>query len=225
MACDSTNNNVVYVSQKDTLLKQYFAELDSFPYYDTTQLNYQMLRAYYHNDTNVMRNINLALKQEKEYDRFWSEMDTCIHQEKLQDLDVDEAYRFIYLPAFCSMSINVTITKKGDSSKLNFLLYQITFDTMQCRILSKFDKSLTRHQWEEFRSKMQWGDIWGLKRENGSHGVDGTNLTFIAYQNGQRWDRADKINYGRRWVYSSLDDALTFILKISGNKKGCYWVQ
>jgi len=207
------------------VLKEYLLEIDSFPYYDTTEVNYKVLKAYQKNDTVLLKNLIKQIREVKKQESVWSVMDTCIHQLKLQDLHVDEAYRFIFHPPFCTTPISVTITKKGDSANLHFLLYQNGYDTVICRIISEYDKKLTTEEWEEFRSKLWSGDIWGLKRENDIHGVDGSNLTFIGYQSGKFWNTPDKISYGKRWVYSSLNEALRFALMKSGNKKGCYWIQ
>lgn len=224
-SCNAKSNDTDKVSLKDSLLAAYLHEIDSLPYYDASETNYQVLRAHYYNDTNFLKTVNKRIREEREYRNEWDMKDSCIHQKKLEDLDVDEAYRFIYFPAFCDKTINVTVTKSGDSAILNFLLYQSIFNQVECNIISNFEKRLTQLQWEAFRSKLWAGDIWGLKRENGLHGVDGNSLIFIGFQSGKPWNGPDKIVYGERWEYSSLKDALTYILKISGNKKGCYWVQ
>lgn len=218
------NNSNPYL--RDSLLKEYFSEIDSLPYYDTTDINYRVLRAYQNSDTALLKSLNSQIKKQNEFIRYRSLRDSCIHQKPLQQLDADEAYRFILLPAFCSTPINVTITKKGDSINLHFLLYQIKFDTASCRIISEYEKKLTSEQWQEFSNKLLLADIWGLKPENGIHGFDGSTITFAAYQKGNpSFNRIDKISFGTRWEFSTLYDPLQFILKISGNKKGCYWIQ
>jgi hypothetical protein len=225
-SCTQKDNSDLKYSIRDTVLKQHLLELDSLPYYDTTEINYKVLKAYQNNDTTFFKNLSNQIKKQKEYKQYWSLMDTCIHQPALQDLGADEAYRFVFLPAFCSTPINITVTKKGDSANLHFLLYQNQHDTVSCKVVSEFDKKLTSKEWEEFNDKLSLADIWGLKRENGIHGLDGSTITFIGFEKGNpSFNRPDKICYVNRWEFSTLHDALTFILKISGNKKGCYWVQ
>ncbi|MGC4104051.1 hypothetical protein [Ferruginibacter sp.] len=225
-SCTQKCNDQLKYSIRDTVLKQHLAELDSLPYYDTTDINYKVLKAYQNNDTTFFKNLIVQIKKQKEYSHYGSLMDDCIHQPELNDLGADEAYRFIFLSAFCIEPINVTVTKKGDSANLHFLLYQGQYDTIPCKIESEYDKKLTSAQWEEFSNKLFQADIWGLKRDNGMHGVDGSSITFIGYVKGNpSFNRPDKFCYVSRWEFSTLHDALTLLLKISGNKKGCYWVQ
>jgi hypothetical protein len=224
-SCNQGNNSELKYSIRDTVLKEHLLEIDSLPYYDTTEINYKILRAYQNNDTAFFKNLSSQIKREKEYKNYWSSMDTCIHQQKLQELGVDEAYRFIFLPAFCRTPINMTVTKKGDITNLHFLLFQNKYDTASCKIISEYDKKLTQKEWEEFSDKLLAADIWGLKRENGIHGLDGSTITFIGYQKGNSsFNRPDKISYVNRWEFSTLHEAFTYLLKISGNKKGCYWI-
>lgn len=222
ISCNTITERNRTVSVKDSLLKQYFLELDSLPYYDTTDVNYQVLKAFHSNDTNFLKALNIKLREERDYHNRWALGGSCLHLKKIQELGAEEAFRFDFLPPFCSTPINITITFKNDSASLEFLLYQNAFDTAKCNIISHFSKSLTKEQWEEFRSKLWNGDIWGLKRENGIHGMDGSNLTFIGYQSGKKYQRPDKIIYGERWVYSSLKEAFEYALIVSGNRKGCY---
>lgn len=225
LSCSQSENNAPDYSTRDSLIKVYLGDIDSLPYYDTTEDNYQMLKAYHKNDTALIKNALIKNREAREYERKWSFTDSCVHQMALQDLGVDEAYRMIYYPAFCTMPISVTLTKKGDSANLHFLLYEYAHDTVACRIISNYNRKLDINAWAEFRSKLWYGDIWGLKRENGIHGNDGTTLTVIGYQSGKPWNTPDKISYANRWSYSSLSGALEFALVLSGNKKGCYWVQ
>jgi hypothetical protein len=224
-SCTQRDNSTSKYSIRDTVLKEHFLAIDSLPYYDTTEINYRVLKAYQSNDTTFFKNLSTQIKKASEYKRYWSSMDTCIHQQNLKDLGVDEAYRFEFLPAFCSTPINVTVTIKGDSANLHFLLYQNKHDTVSCKVISEYDKKMSSKEWEEFNDKLSLADIWGLKRENGIHGLDGSTITFIGYQKGNSsFNRPDKICYVNRWEFSTLHDAFTYLLKISGNKKGCYWI-
>src|SRR5436190_20380967 len=47
---------------KDTLLKQYVAQADSFSYFDTVNSNYRLLKAYLNNDTSYLSNTLRELK-------------------------------------------------------------------------------------------------------------------------------------------------------------------
>ena len=150
---------------------------------------------------------------------------SCIHLKNLKELNCDRAYRFIYHSAFCYDPIVATITKKQDSINLHFLVYHLKHDTTPCRVITEFNRRLTSDNWDNFYNNLENADIWGLKRENGRRGVDGSTLTFMAYENEAYVRNNPRHCYIHRWVYSSLNETFDYVLKISGNKTGCYWVQ
>ncbi len=224
-SCQQSEITPVKYSLRDSVLKEHLNTVESLPYYDTAEINFKILKAYQNNDTTFLKSLRTQIAQEKEDVPSWLFGDSCLHQQKLQDMGVDEAYRFIYFPPFCTTPINVTVTRKGDSSNLHFVLYQNKYDTGACRIISEYDKKLTSNNWEEIKSKLRVADIWGLKRINGASGLDGNSLIFIGYQKGDvHFNRPDRYCYVYRWEFSTLGELLVAILKMSGNRKGCFWV-
>ncbi len=227
-ACKDNLANTKPYSLRDTVVKKYFAIADSTDQIDTTEESYKILKAYVLNDTASIKKLKADFIDFRKFDEEWSIYDSCIHQKKLQSLDIDTGYRFIYDRAFCPYKINATITKSGDSVKLNFILYQPNWDTAKCRIISEFNKSLTQKNWDDLMFAIRKCDFWGLKKLNGIQGVDGDGLTVIGYiKDNPRFPRPAQFKYVYRWGISStsLEDPFHLLLKISGNKKGCIWIE
>jgi len=225
ISCSSKGDKNLAYSFQDSVLQEHLSEFESMPYFDSTEINYKVLRAYKNNDTAFFTRLHNDIEIAKKYRYRWDSNDTCIREQELSQLNVDEAYRFIYDAAFCIYRVHVTITKKTDSANLHFLIYQYSQDTMPCRVINEFDKSLSLKTWAEIRDAIDKSDFWGLKRDNGVHGVDGSSLTVIGYKKGKNHTDTDKINFVSRWEEATLREPLNLILKISGNKQGCFWIE
>ncbi len=225
-SCKNSGNKNLSYSIRDSVLQEHLAALDSLPYFDTTDINYKILKAYKSNDTFFFKNLHIDIEREKKFRHQWDLIDSCAKEQKLSDLNVDEAYRFIYQAAFCPYKVNVTITKKTDSASLHFLIYQYQWDTAKCRIINEFDKKLPIKNWTEITESLDKYDFWGLKRENGVHGLDGSSLTVIGYKKRDTlYRRETKTNFIYRWGGTTLGEPFHLVLKISGNKQGCFWIE
>ncbi len=223
-ACNNSDNKSTKFD-REIALKKYLLAIENIPFYDTSDINFKVLKAYQCNDSLFFSNIENEQKYENSYEAKLKIKSSCIHLKNLKDLNCDKAYRFTYYAPFCSKPIVATITKKQDSINLHFLVYQLKHDTTPCMIITEFNKRLTSDNWDTFYNKLENADIWGLKRENGRSGVDGSTLTFMAYENDANERNNPRHCYIDRWVYSSLDETFVYVLKISGNRKGCYWMQ
>src|SRR5688572_15854378 len=124
ISCNIKNENSKMYSLKDTVTREYLEIIDSTDYSDTTDINYKILKAYLKNDTFFFKKLHSDIEKERRYKEQWENNDTCIHQPSLQDLDADEAYRFVYTAAFCEYKLNVTISKRGDSANIHFIILQ-----------------------------------------------------------------------------------------------------
>ena len=225
-SCKDRLSNRLNFSLKDSVLKEHLLAMDSIPYYDTTEINYKVLKAYQNNDTTFFKSLRIEIQKESEYRRRWENSDSCVHLKKINELNADEAYRFFYYPAFCPSPIIATITKRDTNINLHFIVYQSNYDTISCKIITEFNKKLTMKNWEDFSSKLGLADIWGLKRENGMQGFDGTTIRFIGYQKSNPYyNQKEKVCYVHRWEVTTLRDAFDIILKVSKNKKGCVWIE
>lgn len=210
---------------RDTDLQNYLLVLDSLPYYDTTDLNYKALKAYQKNDSNFFIEFAEEKKRKQEFLKQWANSDTCVKLKPLDSLGVDQAYRFKFISAFCSMPIIATVTKKGEEVNLHFIVYQSQYDTVRCEMINEINKKLTLDNWEDFSMKLMQADIWGLKRDNGISGLDGSTMTFTAFENIPNTSRPPRQCFVERWSYSTLKEPFDYIVKLSGNTKGCFWIQ
>jgi hypothetical protein len=147
--------------------------------------------------------------------------DSCVKQTRLQALGVDEAYRFNYHKSFCPYATDVTISNKRDSINLHFILYQQDWEAT-CKIINEFDKKLTIQNWNDVMESLTRADFWGLKRDNGYHGLDGDGLTVTGYKKGMDNNR-DDFHLVYRWDVhrTALIDPFILVLKFSGDKQGC----
>jgi hypothetical protein len=225
ISCQGNNSTTKY-SLKDSILKEHLFALDSLPYYDTTDINYKVLKAYQNNDTTFLKKLHSDIERGRGFAQQWRSMDSCVQQTKLESLNCDEAYRFIYSGPFCPMKQITTISKSGDSINLNFELYQLKWDAMECKKIDAFNKKITTKNWEEITRLMDRDDFLGLKRENNIHGLDGSTLIVIGYaKEGFNHIKAMKYNYVSRWSSSILRDAFELVTKLSANKQGCLTIK
>ena len=227
-SCKENQNKIQIVSIKDTVLKEHFLMIDSLPYYDTNDFDYQILRAYYNNDSVFFKKLQADITYKRNNKGMLDFMDTCIHQQLLKDLKTDEAYRFIYSAAFCPYKLNVTITKTINKYNLHFIIYQFRWDTADCRIINEYDRSLTESNWKQIDEALDNADFWGLKEDNGVHGLDGSTLQIDGYIKGDsNYLRSSKSHSISRWSPgpTAIFNPFTLVLKFSGNRQGCLWVQ
>ncbi|MBN9295756.1 MAG: hypothetical protein J0I41_02045 [Filimonas sp.] len=226
--CKQTSKPYSTFSLRDSILATYFKVTDSLSNSDTTDFNYKIVKAYMTNDTVFLKKLRTDIELERSPGTRWAALDSCIHIPKLQDLDADEAYRFVYEAAFCPYKINVTVSRKKDNSTLHFILYQFAWDSASCKIIKEYDKKLVPAHWNEITDAIQYADFWGLKRDNNIHGNDGDDITVIGYQKADSLrGRPAKYNYVRRWsiTQTSLHNPFHLILKLSDNKQGCIWTE
>jgi hypothetical protein len=227
-ACTGTTRSDPGNAYMDTAVNEHLLYQKLLDEFDSTDINYGVLNAYMKKDTTYFKKLRVAIEESKRFKKEWAIQDSCIHQVAIDELKVDKAYRFIYGAAFCPYKINITVSRKGGNSILHFILYQFKWDTASCRIISDYEKQLTEKQWNEFADAIQNADFWGLKWDNGLHGVDGDNIKVWGFENGDTaFERPTKAHYVERWSVhrSTLSDPFNLLLKFTGNKQGCFWVE
>lgn len=226
MSCDRTSESSEKYSLRDTVTKEHLQMLDSSEYTDTTDINYKVLKAYLANDTVFFDRLKMDIAQKNKFKKEYGNNDSCIHQKRLQDLNADEAYRFVYTAAFCDKKLNVTVTRNGDSANLHFILFQDVWLNKECKVLSEYDKKISPKNWQDFSDLMDKADFWGLRSSNGVQGLDGSTLITTGFTRGYRtYEMKSKYNYVYRWGYSTLSEPFHFALKLSGNTQGCLVVK
>jgi len=210
------------ISYKDSVVKEYLQYQQSVNELDTNDLTYKVLNAYTKNDTAYFRELHRQIEGEKESQKQWAMLDSCIRQPELKDLNADVAYRFTYKASFCLYRINITVTKKANSINLHLIIYQYAWNNLKCQIESEYDKPLTVKNWEDFTEAMEHSDFWGLKKDNGHHGFDGSTLIVSGFeQRDIRMHQPPRFHYVSRWGLSTLAEPFDFLLKLSAPKKGC----
>jgi hypothetical protein len=207
---------------RDTVVKSYFQSVEGAGGVDTGMMNYLLLKAYVNNDTAVLRKAAEEIKKWDANRKQWESMYNCIGQPKLQDLGADEVYRFIYSQAFCQSGLSITITRKGDSIRLNTIWYIYHWDSSACRLLQESNKTLTTTQWSDLTSALHHADLWALNEENDLHGLDGDDLTVMGYVNDKESKRP-RYTRVHRWrpSVSPLGDPFILVRKLAGAKT-CY---
>jgi len=218
---------VLSYSFKDSVIKRHFETVDSISSYDTNTYDYKLLKAYYLNDTNYLQGYNNLLQSISKTRNVWYYNDSCIHQPELIDLNIEEAYRFIYWKAFCPYSLNITIGKLEREINLHFIIYKPynDYDSLPCSIVDEFNKKLTVREWENFEEAMNRADYWALKERNDRNGVDGSGLEIYGCIKGYLKKNAiqTKTYHIYRWGAEryTIGEAFMLLLKYSRNKKGC----
>src|SRR5689334_13701198 len=78
---------------EDSVVVKYLSMIDSLDFFDTTDYEYRILKAYNKNDTafflKMNNDINIAIENRKKFPG----PDTCVHVARLSGLDADEVYR------------------------------------------------------------------------------------------------------------------------------------
>jgi hypothetical protein len=100
----------------------------------------------------------------------------CEQPPPINTLNFKEAYRFSYDAAFCNRSVSLTIGKKPDTVTLDTYLYEVNDTETECKTISHTTKQLSEQVWDKFISSIDYADFWGLKEDNGRHGMDGSSL-------------------------------------------------
>jgi hypothetical protein len=140
ISCDNRNENSQEYSLRDSVIKEHLQLIDSSDYVDTTDINYKVLKAYLADDTAFFNKLRLDIAKKNEFKERSKNNDSCLHQKSLHDLNADEAYRFVYTAAFCQYKLNVTISRRGDSSNIHFIILQDVWLNKICRIINEYDK-------------------------------------------------------------------------------------
>ena len=222
-SCTGTNSHEPKSTFRDSVIKFYREEANINRKFDTSDFNYKLLNAYIAYDSAALNKIFAEINKEKESRKWWGQLDSCIKLTSLKDMDIDEGYRFEYDGALCPLRQITTIYKRNDTIKLKFELYQLKWDTAECRKLEEFDRVLILKNWEDFLDKVERGDFWGLKSDNHRFGVDGSTYYITGFKKGSN-NLPSKYHFVYRWGHTSLYDAFEYATLLAANKKGCFWI-
>ena len=182
IACKSNSEKHAEIQARDSIMVKYFQVVDSLPYSDTLDGKFKLLKAYHTNDTSYLKT---SYKETEDLLKYREEMLTlplCEQFPLLNKLNFEETYRFSYEAAFCNKSTTVTIGKKSDTITLDTYLYEFNDKQTDCKTISHTTKQLSERDWTDFLNGIDYADFWGLKEDNGRHGLDGSSLQVIGYE-------------------------------------------
>lgn len=225
-SCKTDSSNQTNIASKDSVLKKYISMVDTLPYYDTSTIEFKLLKAYSLNDTNTLTKLVGHLENINTKLGWQINLDSCVKQQDFKDINAEEKYRFNYSSAFCPYTTSTTIIKYKGSTVLNTIVYQYAWDTLPCKIIDQSTISIDSLSWVKFQESLEVADFWGLKPDNGKHGVDGSTLEVYGFKKGTNpeWS-PDKSSFIERWspAYNSILNSFILLLKFSKTKKGCMW--
>lgn len=193
---------------RDTVLTNYFDLVDSSGKFDTTDMSFKALKAYYNNDTNYLKQLDTYIQQQKTERRNWDLWQTDIPLPRLNQLKVETAFRFVFSIYGAPAYEAITITQNDTTYKLHYLYYYHDRDSSKFDRQKEFEKSISEKDWQEVASKLLYADFWGLKSDKDYRGNDGNDLTVIGYQ---RFDNTERNHYVHRWTHTPLNDAFYYV--------------
>jgi hypothetical protein len=212
------------ISTKDSILKEYISKVDSLPYYDTSSIEFRLLKAYSANDTAGLRKILDRFREDNSEIEWEKKEDSCVHQPEFRDIVADEKYRLDYTPPLCPFTSSTTIVRYHDSTILTTVVYEAAWEKKPCRVLDQSTVLIDESRWEEFQESLVAADFWGLKPHNGFSCNDGNTLEVYGFKKGtnREWDldmSSHILRKGTRTspIYKSLD----LLLKISKTRNKC----
>lgn len=223
ISCDYKRESYSPVQNRDSIMTKYFQAVDSLPYTDTLEYDFKLLKAYYKGDTAFLKisydNITELLKHRDKM----REYHICEEPPALTTLKYEEAFRFSYGAAFCNKSVNLTIGKSGDSITLDFYLYEFNYEFKECKTIQHDTRNIDKQIWDTLIRGIRQADFWGLKEDNGNHGLDGSGLLVSGYE---RPINAFKGRYKTiyRWAAEEMAIGVLFktVLDLAGIKVDCF---
>lgn len=195
-------------SYRDTVLSSYFTMVDSSGKFDTSDINFKALKAYYHDDTSYLKVLDSYIKQQKTERNNWDLWQTDIPLPKLSQLNVDAAFRFVFSIYGAPTYEAMTVTQRDTIYKLHYLCYYHDWDSSRFDKRKEFEKPISQKEWQEIVSKLLFADYWGLKNQKDYRGADGNDLTVLGYQ---KFDNTERSHYVHRWTNTTLNDAFYYI--------------
>jgi hypothetical protein len=214
-------------SPRDTLLSSFFKMVDTLPYYDTSNLNFQLLRAYMDNDTSNLKELAGYVHVTSTTPWMHKYLKPCAINMEFDTLMADEAYKFSYESSFCEYYTVANIVQRGSKIRANATVYKNAFemDSLPCTIIQEYETEIDSVSWARFQEEMVAADFWGSKEDNEYRGIDGSSLGVQGYQKYSMGNRSvqPRRNYVSRWS-RSMDNLLTpfmTLLRLCKISKGC----
>jgi hypothetical protein len=223
IACKDKTAKNSSAQDRDSLMTKYFQVIDSLPYADTLDQDFKLLKAYHTGDTLFLRKKYDEIAGLLKYRNEMLESHICQEPAALNTLNYEEAYRFSYGAAFCDKSANLTIGKSGDSITLDLYLFELNENQTECKTIQHTIQLVDKKMWDTLINGIEHADFWGLREDNGRHGMDGSSLTVTGYE---RPINAFEGRYKKiyRWAAEEMTIGILFkkILDLSNTKVDCF---
>lgn len=195
-------------SYRDTVIEKYFSMVDSSGRYDTTDSHFKALKAYYYNDTTLLKKLDSTITDKKHNRPNWELWVSDIPLPPLKQLQANAAYRFIFSiydgPTFEA----ITIRNMDTAIMLHYLFYKNYRDNATIKKFKEFERPIPKEQWDTMEEKLRDADFWGLKNGLEYRGNDGNDITVIGYY---RSEDFEKSNYVHRWRHTELTNAFYYV--------------
>ena len=205
------------------MMAKYFKAIDSLPYFDTLNRDFKLLKSYHNGDTAVLRKAYEEVAEIMKYRNQMLESHICTDPPSLNTLNYEEAYRFSYGASFCNKTANLTIGKLKDSITLELFIYELNDKQTECKTIQHTICLMDTKLWDTLISGIYQSDFWGMKEDNGRHGMDGSGLTVTGYE---RPINAFEGRYKKiyRWTAEKMAIGILFkkLLDISSTKVDCF---
>jgi hypothetical protein len=193
------------------------------PFYDTSFLEAQILRAYKNNDTSALEELIRILNVIYGNHSHKNLSDSCIKDSELKTEKVDELYQFEYWSFMCPFKTRSTITKRNDTISLRTIVYQYAEYDQQCQLIDNIELAITNGQWKEFQDKIKQADLWGMKTDNGDRSLDGSTVHVYGFKRRAKPEMPDRQTFIFRSSPINLPIITPFLwlLNMSKVKSGC----
>jgi hypothetical protein len=212
---------------RDTILTSFLKMVDTLPYYDTTNLNFKLLKAYKDNDISNLEEIADYVHRTSTTPWMHAYLKPCAINVDFDTLTVDEAYKFSYESSFCEYYTIATITQRGNKVTVIATVYKNAsrMDSTPCAITQQYEADIDHPTWVKFQEAIFAADFWGLKEDNEYHGNDGSSLDVQGFQKNfdSNGHTQPKRCYVSRWS-RSMDNLLKpflLLLRFCKINKGC----
>ncbi|MEX6690092.1 hypothetical protein QTN47_21465 [Danxiaibacter flavus] len=182
--------------------------VDSSGKYDTLDIHYKALKAYITDDSVLLKKLDSSISNQMNNRADWDLWTSDIPLPKLNQLNKDEAYRFIFSILGSPAYEAITISQKDTSFKLHYLFYRHDRDLSKFDKIREFEKSISETQWNDLTTKITQADFWGLINDKESRGRDGNDLTVIGYVKSGDYERS---HFVHRWTNTTLNDAFYYV--------------
>lgn len=226
-SCRQGSIQPTITNTRDTLLSKFLNMVDTLPYYDTTNLNFKLLKAYKENDTSNLEKIVSYIKQRSTTPWMHAYLKPCAINVAFDTLTADEAYKFSYESAFCDYYTIASIIQRGNKVKAVTTVFKnaSAMDSLPCTIVQQYETIIDSTAWVKFQEAIFAADFWGLKEDNEYHGFDGSSLAVQGYQKKFKSNQhiQSRRAYVSRWS-NSMDNLLEpfmILLRLCKISEGC----